>query len=75
MRRLILVKHSLPQIVPGKPAPRWHLSDEGRRRGTLLADRLAIVAPCLFWQGPGLPSFVALSLPDLQVQDVCLQVA
>ena len=48
MRKLILVKHSVPQTDPNVPASRWHLSDEGRRRCELLAVRLAVYAPeCL----------------------------
>lgn len=40
-RRLILVRHSLPEFVTGVPASRWHLSAEGRRRCRRLAERLA----------------------------------
>ncbi len=43
--RLILVKHSLPEIVDGVRAREWRLSDEGRRRCNTLADALAIYAP------------------------------
>ncbi len=42
MRALILVKHSVPKIVPDIPAHQWHLSDEGYRRCTPLAERLAV---------------------------------
>lgn len=41
MRTLILVKHSLPELVPDLPAARWRLAAEGRRRCAALADRLA----------------------------------
>ena len=41
MTTLILVKHSLPQIEPGKPASEWSLSEEGRKRSVRLAERLA----------------------------------
>jgi broad specificity phosphatase PhoE len=41
MPNLILVKHASPQVVPGEPPERWQLSDEGRRRATALAERLA----------------------------------
>jgi broad specificity phosphatase PhoE len=44
-RRLILIKHSLPTIIPAIPPSRWVLSDEGRRRCAALAARLARVAP------------------------------
>jgi broad specificity phosphatase PhoE len=45
MRHLILVKHSQPQIVPALPAAQWRLSDEGRRRSAVLAERLAPYLP------------------------------
>lgn len=38
--RLVLVKHSLPEIDPRLPAAQWHLSNEGRRRARLLAAAL-----------------------------------
>src|SRR3954453_8512495 len=41
MPNLILIKHASPQVVPGEAPERWHLSDEGRRRATVLAARLA----------------------------------
>lgn len=44
-QRLILVKHSLPEIVDGVRAREWRLSDEGRRRCDALADALAVYAP------------------------------
>lgn len=47
MSKLILVKHSLPDIVPGIPASRWALSDEGRRRCGLLASRLDAWRPAV----------------------------
>jgi broad specificity phosphatase PhoE len=40
-RKLVLVRHSLPEFVTGVPASHWQLSDEGRRRCQRLADRLA----------------------------------
>ncbi len=40
-RRLILVRHSLPEFVTGVPASQWHLSAAGRRRCERLAGRLA----------------------------------
>ncbi len=40
-RKLILVRHSAPQMVVGVPASQWRLSDEGRRRCEALAERLA----------------------------------
>ena len=41
MRKLVLVRHSLPRMVTGVPANQWHLSPEGRRRCTPLAGRLS----------------------------------
>jgi len=38
--RLVLVKHSHVDVIPGTPARTWRLSAEGRRRAALLADRL-----------------------------------
>jgi broad specificity phosphatase PhoE len=45
MKYLILVKHSLPQIIENVSAREWHLSDEGRTRATLLARRLEFYQP------------------------------
>ena len=45
MSSLILVKHSLPEIVPALPASRWELSPEGCRRCWTLAQRLAEYKP------------------------------
>jgi len=42
---LILVRHSLPEIVPPRPASQWRLSDEGRRRCRALANELAVYRP------------------------------
>ena len=39
--RLVLVKHSHVDVVPGRPPRTWELSGEGRRRAAVLADRLA----------------------------------
>jgi len=39
--RLVLVKHSHVDVVPGRPSRTWELSGEGRRRAGVLADRLA----------------------------------
>jgi broad specificity phosphatase PhoE len=40
-RKLILVRHSMPEMVVGMPASQWHLSEEGRHRCKILARRLA----------------------------------
>jgi broad specificity phosphatase PhoE len=44
-RKLILVRHSMPEIVPGVPASQWCLSDVGRRRCERLAQRLVSYQP------------------------------
>lgn len=43
--RLILVKHSSPEVVPSVPASQWHLSESGRAQCTILAERLCIHRP------------------------------
>lgn len=40
-RKLVLVRHSLPEFVTGMPASQWQLSAEGRQRCETLAGRLA----------------------------------
>jgi broad specificity phosphatase PhoE len=40
VRRLILVRHSCPEVVPGTPSDQWRLSEEGRRRCERLAEWL-----------------------------------
>jgi len=52
MNKLILVKHSLPEILPEIPASEWHLSVEGRRRCQVLGDELAKHAPDLIFSSP-----------------------
>ncbi|MCI0398736.1 MAG: phosphoglycerate mutase family protein [Chloroflexi bacterium] len=47
MDHLILVKHSLPEVVPGRPAHQWLLNDEGRRRCQPLAEKLAPYQPTM----------------------------
>lgn len=42
---LILVKHSLPEIVPELPRREWRLSEEGRIRSCRLAERLRNYGP------------------------------
>jgi broad specificity phosphatase PhoE len=43
--QLYLIRHSLPEIIPGEPPTGWQLSEEGRRRCLILADRLAGYQP------------------------------
>lgn len=45
MTHLILVKHSLPAIIPDLPAAQWQLSAAGRARCHLLATALAAYRP------------------------------
>jgi broad specificity phosphatase PhoE len=45
MRRLILIKHAEPEIMPDVPANQWHLSLAGRARCRLLAQDVAPYAP------------------------------
>ena len=45
MQKLILVRHSLPEISPSLPAKQWSLSEAGRQRCRPLANRLAALAP------------------------------
>lgn len=47
MPKLVLVKHSLPHIVPDVPAREWRLAEEGRRRCRPLAERLAHYRPTI----------------------------
>ncbi len=44
-RNLVLVKHSLPEIVPAVPASQWQLSEAGRPRCKALAARLSAYDP------------------------------
>ena len=45
MKNLILVKHSLPEIVPTIPAKEWRLSKSGQVRCKALADKLESYLP------------------------------
>jgi broad specificity phosphatase PhoE len=44
---LLLVRHSLPELVPSVPSEEWRLSEEGRRRCGTLAERLAPHEPAV----------------------------
>ena len=48
-RRLILVRHSNPEIEPDKPASTWRLNEVGRRRADLLVHRLQGFSPDAVW--------------------------
>ena len=45
MRKLILIRHSLPMLVPDCPPSQWELTPEGRNLCFLLADRLVDCKP------------------------------
>ena len=49
MRRLVLVKHSMPEIERDKPASAWKLGDVGRCRANLLASSLKEFSPAVIW--------------------------
>ncbi len=42
---LLLIKHSLPEIIPGQPAAEWRLSQAGRERCAALAQIVAAHQP------------------------------
>lgn len=48
MKFLLLIKHSLPEIIPGSPARDWKLSAAGRQRCKGLAEVLKPFSPDLF---------------------------
>jgi len=45
LRYLLLIKHSLPEIIENSPANSWPLSETGRKRCALLARATAPYAP------------------------------
>ena len=47
MRKLVLVRHSLPEIAADEPAAQWRLSDAGRSLCGSLSDRLQAYEPLL----------------------------
>lgn len=49
MRRLVLVKHSMPDVDPSKPASTWRLGNVGRHRAGVLATKLSFLSPDLIW--------------------------
>jgi broad specificity phosphatase PhoE len=57
-RYLVLVHHSIPEVVPGVPARAWPLSSAGRARAARLAERLAVYHPA-FVASSGEPKAVA----------------
>lgn len=49
MRRLVLARHSTPEIEPDRPASAWRLGALGRQRSQLLASRLQGYSPGVVW--------------------------
>src|SRR3954447_3995876 len=47
MRKVILVKHAAPQVVPGVPPEKWTLSEQGKQRCGPLAEALRAYQPGL----------------------------
>ena len=47
MRKLILIKHASPLVVPGTPPEKWKLSDKGRESCGPLADAVRAHAPAV----------------------------
>jgi broad specificity phosphatase PhoE len=45
MPNLILVRHSLPEIIPSLPAHQWRLSEAGRARCNQLAGKIRAYSP------------------------------
>jgi broad specificity phosphatase PhoE len=43
--RLILIKHARPEVVPGRPASTWLLSEDGKRNCRPLAERVRGYGP------------------------------
>ena len=46
-RKLILVKHASPFVMPGTPPQRWRLSDQGRESCIPLAEALRAYGPAV----------------------------
>ena len=51
-RKLILVRHSLPELTAEVPSAGWRLSEEGHLRCRSLAERLAVYRPRLIASSP-----------------------
>ena len=45
VNHLILIKHSLPEIIPMIPAKQWKLSETGQVRCTILAEKIKPYSP------------------------------
>ena len=49
MSKLVLVRHSKPEVDLTQPAQEWRLGETGWRRAKLLAGRLNSFAPTVIW--------------------------
>ena len=49
LRRLVLIRHSVPEIERDRPASAWRLGETGRQRSELLASRLRDFRPEVVW--------------------------
>ena len=47
MRKLILIKHASPLVIPGAPPEKWKLSDKGRESCGPLAEAIRPHAPAI----------------------------
>jgi broad specificity phosphatase PhoE len=47
MRKLILIKHAKPDVVPDVPSEQWHLSPQGKEQCEPLADLIARYEPTI----------------------------
>src|SRR5207253_386486 len=47
MRKLILVKHAAPHVMPGVPPEKWRLSDKGKSSCATLAEAIRPDAPAV----------------------------
>ncbi len=49
MRKLILIKHAMPEVVPGVPAHLWGLLEDGKRSCLRLAEQLEEYRPATLY--------------------------
>jgi broad specificity phosphatase PhoE len=45
MRKLVLIKHAAPLVIPGTPSEKWKLSDKGRESCPALAEAIRGFTP------------------------------
>lgn len=48
MNQLIIIKHSLPEVIPAIPANQWILSKSGQARCKTLAEKIVSYSPDIF---------------------------